>query len=356
MEEQIFPQIDYKKVLKAILSHKKTIIISTVVTGIVAAFYIVQIPRTYTSEVMLAPETDNAGAGGTLSSLASSFGFDLGAMQSADAIYPMLYPDLFESNDFVVDLFSINVKTIDGSLSTDYYDYLANHQDYPFWAPAVNWVKRLLKPATKNQKIVAEGEEYKIDPFRLTEREDMIVEGVKQCIKCSVDKKTDVITISVVDQDPLICATMADSVCGRLQHFITQYRTSKSRADHEYYSKLLDEAKAEYDEAILLYSEFCDSHRNSILQTDISYRDKLENDMQSKFDTYSILSKQLQAANAKIQETTPAFTVLQNASVPIKPTGPKRMIFVIAMMFLAFVISSVCVLRKIVVTKTEEAS
>jgi len=37
-----------------------------------------------------------------------------------------------------------------------------------------------------------------------------------------------------------------------------------------------------------------------------------------------------------VQERTPAFTLLKGASVPIKPSGPKRMIFVIGMVILAF--------------------
>jgi uncharacterized protein involved in exopolysaccharide biosynthesis len=60
--------------------------------------------------------------------------------------------------------------------------------------------------------------------------------------------------------------------------------------------------------------------------------------MQLKFNTYSALSTQLQQAKAKVQERTPAFTLLKGAEVPIKPAGPKRMIFVLAMTILAFIV------------------
>jgi len=62
----------------------------------------------------------------------------------------------------------------------------------------------------------------------------------------------------------------------------------------------------------------------------------LENDMQLKFNTYTAMQTQLQQAKAKVQERTPAFTLLKGASVPIKPSGPKRMIFVLGMVFLTF--------------------
>ena len=47
---------------------------------------------------------------------------------------------------------------------------------------------------------------------------------------------------------------------------------------------------------------------------------------------------QYQAAKAKVQERTPAFTVIKGAAMPIKPSGPKRMIFVLGMVVVAFII------------------
>ena len=48
------------------------------------------------------------------------------------------------------------------------------------------------------------------------------------------------------------------------------------------------------------------------------------------------MSTQLEASKAKVQENTPAFTVLQSAYVPVKPEKPKRMLFVAGMLFLTF--------------------
>ena len=62
--------------------------------------------------------------------------------------------------------------------------------------------------------------------------------------------------------------------------------------------------------------------------------------MQLQYNNYSALSTQLQSAKAKLQEKTPAFTTLQSATVPVKPAGPKRMIFVLSMLFLTFVIDT----------------
>jgi hypothetical protein len=63
--------------------------------------------------------------------------------------------------------------------------------------------------------------------------------------------------------------------------------------------------------------------------------------MQLKFNTYSVLNTQLQQAINKVQERTPAFTTLKGAEVPVKASSPKRMIFVVGMLFLAFIATTI---------------
>jgi uncharacterized protein involved in exopolysaccharide biosynthesis len=49
---------------------------------------------------------------------------------------------------------------------------------------------------------------------------------------------------------------------------------------------------------------------------------------------------------AKLQERTPVFTVVKGASVPIKPAGPKRMLFVAGMLILTFLGTAFYIVRK----------
>jgi len=325
--------IDVAKILKFIYKNRKTYYKVLAIVFVLACIWIFPQPRYYSSDVSLAPET-NANPEGGLSSIASTFGISLGGAQN-DAIYPSLYPDIFESTEFIVSLFDIQVETLDGSVKTNYYDYLLKHQKanpitQPFKA-MVRSVKNMFE-----SKEDGKGNPDVIDPFMLTKQQELIVRAVKGNIKCNVDKKNDVTTIVVRDQDRLVCATIADSVRVRLQNFITMYRTSKARIDLDYYVKLADEAKADYNNAVAAYSSYCDSHKDVILQSYISKRDELENQMSMKFNTYTAMCSQLESAKAKVQDRTPAFTTLKNATVPIKPAGPKRMIFVFGCLVFAF--------------------
>ena len=168
---------------------------------------------------------------------------------------------------------------------------------------------------------------------------------IKGNVQCSIDKKTNVISIVVQDQDPLVCASMADTVSARLQEFITRYRTNKARIDMEYYENLSRKAKLDYEDALARYGAYSDANLNIVRKETELKQTVLENEMQLKYNTYSALNTQLQAAKAKVQERTPAFTTLQCATVPLKPDGPKRMLFVLGMMLLTIFVLSLYAIR-----------
>ncbi len=338
--------IDIKQVWKTLWNKRKLFLKVWVVTFILSCIWILPQPRYYTTEVSIAPESSEAKAAGGLASLASSFGVNIGS-GSSDAIYPQLYPDLFTSTEFLVGLFDIQVTTLDGDLTTDYYDYMRNHQKKNFltlpFTLARQWVMSLFKepdpdiPGTKGKRF---------NPFHLSKPTSDILGKVQDNIGCAYSRVTDVVTISVKDQDPLVCALLADSVKEHLQAFITDYRTKKSRIDYEYYEKLTTEAKEAYDKARRDYAAYADSHQDVFLQSVKTKIDDLENEMQLKYNVYTAMNTQLEAALAKVQENTPVFTTLTNATVPIKPAGPKRMIFVAIMLFLATVGTIVRLFRK----------
>lgn len=337
--------IDLGEIFKKLLAKKKTFFIVWPIVFALSCLWILPQPRFYTCEVSLAPEATGEALGGGLVSIASNFGFDLSA-GGTDAIYPMLYPDLMGSNTFVVDLMSIKVKTEDGTVKTDYYTYLKKYQKKNWLTQPFTDAMISIKKMFAEKKPEPKGNPKELDPFMLSEYDFGLVEKVKKSITCSVDKKTDVITISVKDQDRVICATLADSVREKLQKHITEYRTKKTRIDVEHYQELTDSANLEYRSAVNEYAQFCDANQDIILQSQQSKRDELENEMQMCYNTYQAMKTQLEAMKAKLQERTPAFTTLKTATVPVKPAGPKRMIFVIGMLFMATIVTSIVILAK----------
>ncbi len=338
--------IDLYKVFRTLWAKRSLFYKVWVCTFVLSCIWILPQPRFYISEVKLAPEMSGEDVGG-LSSIASSFGFNIGGLGGQDAIYPELYPDLFESPEFIVGLYGVKVTTKDGAVSTNYFDYMKKHQKQ-------NWLTSPFRKAMKAVKSLFEDEDEAsagngpggVSAFRMSRKDYALMKGVMENITCAVDKKTSVITISVKDQDPLISATMADSVKSHLQDFIIRYRTSKVAEDVVHYQEMRDSAEHEFDVSMDAYSRFCDAHKNTILQSYQSERDKLENDLLLKQNSLTALETQLQATKVKLQQKTPAFTTLKSAIVPVKPDGPKRMLFVMAMLILASAATAAYVLRE----------
>ena len=334
---------------QSLRTHRKLYYKVLGITFIVACIYAFSLPKTYSCKVMLAPELSSTGGRNYLSTLASSFGLTMGSTRTgSEALFPTLYPDLMNSVDFKTSLFPVKVRRDKDKREMTYYDYLLNEQKRPWWSSAIGAVVggiASLFPEDTTQHSTLNTQQV-VNPFRLTKKQTAIAAAINNRVKCSVDKKTLVITIQVVDQDPLICATVADSVQERLQKFITDYRTSKAREDLEYNQKLYVEAKREYDKARQLYASFSDANQDVILQSVRTKLNDLENEMQLKFNAYNAVSAQLQDAKAKVQQETPAFTTLQSATVPIRPSAPSKSKIVFVFLFLAFLGTTVWVFYK----------
>lgn len=331
--------IDLGAIAKILWAKKKVFFIMWPIVFAISCLWILPQPRYYSCNVALAPEEGGEEVAGGLAGLASNFGINFGGA-SSDAIYPLLYPELFESNAFIVSLFNINVKTEDGLVDTDYYTYMAKHQKQNILTQPFITLKIYLSQVFSSKSPSKPSAVKEINDFRLSEFDYNLTQQIKDNITCSVDKKTNVISITVQDQDPVICASLADSIRERLQNFIIEYRTKKTRIDVEHYQHLADSANLEYRSAVNEYAVFCDANQDVVLQSQQSKRDELENEMQMKYNTYQVVVTQLEAMKAKLQERTPAFTTLKSATVPIKPVGPKRVRFVFFMLILSSLIAS----------------
>lgn len=327
--------IDLVEVCKRIWANRKQFYIVWPITFVVACIIILPVPRTYVSQTVVSPESSNTSSLGSLASIASSFGINLGNIENHDALFPDLYPDIVSTNEFIVGLFDVPVHSIDGEINTDYYTYMHDYQKTAYYKYPKKWLFKLKNAIIPKKKYAGTGENGKIDPNWLDYETNDMVQKISEQIGCSVDKKTGVITISFQAQDPLICAMMTDTIRERLQNVITDYRTRKARIDADYYHQLLVEAETEFAKADDTYSKFCDANWNVTTQTVNSQKERLENDRELKKNTYNALLSQYQIALAKVQERTPVYTIMSAPNVPIKASKPKRVIFVLFMLVLS---------------------
>ena len=324
----------FSYILNAIKNYKKTLIVNVIIAFVLGVIVSFSMPAVYESSSSLASETKEDSQLGNMSSLASLTGVSLSG--SNDAIVPELYPSVVVTNDFLVNLLKTNVRPKGMNKDITYLDYLQNHTKSAWWTNAVKGIVGIFSKE-KGKKFSSKT----INPEELSKQEDALVEGLKGQVLCTLDKSEGVINIRVYSQDPHVSKQLVETVTKQLQSFITKYRTNKSRVDLLYYQRLKKEAYNKYISAQKKYAAYSDSHMDLSLKSYQLESDALENDLQLAYDTYSQACKQETMAEAKVQERTPAFTVIERATVSPYPSSPKKKLIVMAYLFI-FVAGTIC--------------
>ena len=325
-KDKLMPQISLVKLIMQLWSRKWTIVLVAFLSGVLGFVLALDIPKRYRTVVTLAPESTESDMGATASSLSSMLGMTMGA-PGGDAIYPELYPDIINTTPFSVEMLNIPVSTIDESYSGDLYHYLKSHQKSPWWSKLKAKFKAIF--ASKDM-----GASDVLDPYCLTRRQMILIDSYHKKVTCEVDVKTSVITLTSVMQDKQVACIVADSLCVKLQEYVTAYKTNKAKNDLATIKKLYDEARDDYMYAQQQYASFLDKNANLVRESAKAEAVRLENEQNMTFGVYQEMSSQLAAARAKLQEQTPAFTVLEPARLAEWHFAPKKSVIAIIFAFL----------------------
>lgn len=335
-------EIDLLELLQKLWAGRRLILKWCAVGAVVGLVIAFSIPKEYTTTVKLAPEIQgNKSNLGGLSSLAPMAGINLDNRTTLDAVYPELYPDIVQSVPFMTALFDVQLTDAKGEQSWPVSKYVSEELRLPWWSTVLGypfkvlgWIKGLF---SKEDETLESGT---IDPFRLTKEEDGIVKTLQSRITASVDTKTQVVSLSVTMQDPLVSATLTDTVMRNLQNYITEYRTNKARNDLAFTQRLFNEAQKKYYEAQQRYAQYVDQNQGIVRRSFRTEQERLQNEMNLAFDLYNQTAQQLQMAKAEVQESTPVYAVVQPATVPLAASKPSKILIIIFYVLLAFIITS----------------
>ena len=333
-------EIDLMDLLRKVIGIRKNIYKAAGIGLVIGLIVAISIPKKYTVEVTLSPEMGN-NKGGGLSGLAASFlGSGVTMGDGTDALNASLSADIVSSTPFLLELSAMNIPVIKDEMMT--LDAYLDEESSPWWSYVIGFPGMVIG-GVKSLFIEDEDESIFSDKasqgtIELSKKESQKIESLKKKIVASVDKKTSMTSVTATFQDSKVAAVVADSVVKKLQEYIIDYRTSKSKEDCLYLEKLFKERQQEYYEAQRKYADYMDSHDNIILQSVRTEQERLQNDMSLAYQVYSQVAGQLQVARAKVQEEKPVFAVVEPAVVPLYPSGTSRKVYVLVFVFL-----SVCI-------------
>ena len=259
--------------------------------------------------------------------------------EGTDALNASLSADIVSSTPFLLELSVMEIPASENKKMT--LNTYLDEESSPWWSYIIGLPSMVIGGV--KSLFIKEDEETISDrgnqgTIELSKKESQKIETLKKMIIASVDKKTSMTTVAVTLQNPKVAAVVADSVVGKLQEYIINYRTSKAKEDCIYLERLFKERQQEYYVAQKRYADYMDSHDNIILQSVRAEQERLQNDMSLAYQVYSQVASQLQVARAKVQEEKPVFAVVEPAVVPLNPSGTSKKIYVLAFIFL-----SVCI-------------
>ena len=303
---------------------------TTAVIGLIIAY---STPRQYRSIVEVVSENNNNNSSSSsISAVAGMMGVNMGTTKEGLTIE--VYPKVAKSPLYIKEFYDIPVQ-FNGQTIT-FGKYLTQEQKLPWWSyifrvpnRIIGWIGSLFSSTNGS---VTTAMSYNIK--QPTQQQATFEYSFSKAVTVVADKKSGIITINVLMQNPEIAAQIADSAFQKIQRFIIDYRTEKSRQDLEANEMLLAQAKENYYRADAEYALAQDRNRNLISQVAETKLERLQNEKQITFSVYQQLANQVEMNKMKVQEQTPIATLIQPARIPLGADSPSKPKYLIGFAFL----------------------
>ncbi|MGL5563184.1 MAG: Wzz/FepE/Etk N-terminal domain-containing protein [Tannerellaceae bacterium] len=346
-------EIDLVELAQKVWAKRKMILRNTAIGAVVGIVVAFSIPKEYKTTVKLAPENaSQAGGAGNMGALAAMAGINIGGA-GTDGLTPSLYPDIVASTPFLMELKDMPVTTLKDQQTYTLYEYMTEHQKSPWWSKLMALPGKAIGGMMSLFSDKEEEQAETWNPFQLTRNQERFLQSLSSVIKIAENKKSGILSVDVQLQDPLISALIADSVVSKLQSYMINYKTVKSRNDLSYAQKLYNEAQLRYFEVQKQYAQYEDANKNVVSAKYAIEKERMQNEATLAFAVYNNLAQQVEMAKAKVQQDTPVVTILEPAKVALEASKPNKKILFIVIVFLAcfFSVASVLIKDIIVIIK-----
>ena len=317
-------EIDLIELLKTAWSGRKQIIIISFVFVLIGVASALLWPVFYTSSTTFINSQTESSSNSGLSGVASLVGINLGGISSGSEIPSTMYPQIGESVEFKRALLD---SYIDEKEQIKLEDFLADYN-------------KIEKNVTENNK-----------KLFVSEYENELFDVINDIVSISVNQKDGFITISANMPNSEYAANTCVNARDILQEIVINSRIQSAKQKLKFSEKQLSSKRIEFEEVQNKLAYFNDSNLNLVTSTIINERSKLEAEFQIINAVMVELSKQVEQRKLRVSEDTPVFSIVKEASMPVKRSSPKRTEMVIIFGFIGLIASISYVLVKNPITQ-----
>ena len=339
-QDQNSDEIDLKDLIIPIWRSRKQILTIATLCGILGGIIGFLTPATYTASSTFLPQTAQAGGGlsGSLGGLASLAGINLSAGTAGGGeIPPSMYATVLASEPFRKRILDAKIWVNGDSLTYRYY--LVNQPksgvgtvlEYTIGLPG---------------KVVGSGSEAASLPNNgelqaISDEENKLHKALGEKISLANDKKEGVVSLTVVEDDPLIAAQVAKVTEEVLQEWIIEHKVKNAKAQYDFIAKQFEAKQNEFFSIQDQLAGYMDRNQNVLSATYLTRLERLQAEFDLVNTVYSELAKEKEQAAIQLSKDTPTFSVLNPVKVPKEKTGPKKTIYVLGAFFIGFIFSAV---------------
>jgi uncharacterized protein involved in exopolysaccharide biosynthesis len=333
--------------LKTVWEARRTVIGVTLLFMLIGIFIALFSPKKYTAFTVIVPQTSGGSkVRGSLGGLAALAGVNLeGTSNEESEVSPTLYPQILSSISFQKELFQtpLTIKGIKGKVTYEKYyleihkpGVLATIRKYTIGLPNVilNSFKEK-KQTTASNYITDTGNKI----FSITAEGKQLIENSQSDVSLNVNKKDGYITISSTMLEPIAAAEMTLKTQELLQKYIIDFKVNKSKNKLDFIQKRYLEKEKEFKEIQAKLASYQDQNLFSNSSRAQTKGTQYQAQYDLVFEVYSELAKQLESQQIQVKEDTPVFTIIQHVVIPIKKSGPSKLIILISWTFLGLIIA-----------------
>ena len=311
-------EIDLIEVLKTVWDGRKQVIIISFVFALIGVAVALLSPVIYSSSTTFINSQTESNSPSGLSGVASLVGINLGGYSGSE-IPPTIYPQIGESVEFKRSLLK---STVDKEKQIKLESFLADY----------NQIKT--PESIENNKLF------------ISEYEDMLFDLISDIISISVNQKDAFVTISANMPKSEYAANVCINAREILQKTVINNRIKSAEQKLDYSEKQLKSKRIEFEEIQNKLAYFNDSNLNLVTSSIINERKKLEAEFEIINAVMIELSKQVEQRKLQVSEDTPVFSIIKEASMPVRRSSPKRTQIVLIFGFIGLIASSLYVLIK----------
>jgi uncharacterized protein involved in exopolysaccharide biosynthesis len=332
-------EIDLKDLIIPIWKARKLIFTTAIIFAIFGGIIGFLTPATYTASSTFLPQTtQSGGTGASLGGLAALAGINLNAPMAGGEIPPTMYAKVLGSEPFRKRVLDAKIW-VDGD-TVSYRDYLESQTSSGFGLGTIKEYTiglpgKILGALASDKK---EGEAGAVGGLQaLSDDEYALHTAVSSKVKIETDKKEGVVTITVVEGDPIVAAEVAKVTEEVLQEWIIEHKIKNAKAQYGFIERQFKEKEKEFFSIQEQLANYTDRNQNVLSASYLTRLDRLQAEFNLVNTVYSELAKQKEQAAIQLSKDTPTFSVLDPVKVPKEKTGPKKSLYVLGTFFIGLI-------------------